>query len=76
METQHLMKMQTEQAKEGTKSSAGEKRKRKEVGSGREWPDHLYNEDGEVDLRRATGDEAYNFFQRQGITLPTMPRSH
>lgn len=38
-------------------------------------PDHFYNEQGEIDLRQVTGDEAYRFFQMQGIRLPIYRRS-
>lgn len=37
-------------------------------------PDHFYNEQGEVDLRKVTGAEAYRYFSSVGIKLPIFGR--
>lgn len=36
-------------------------------------PEHFFNEQGELDLRRVTGREAYRYFQAIGIPLAVMP---
>lgn len=33
-------------------------------------PAHFYNEQGEIDLRNVSGEEAYRFMMAQGIKLP------
>ena len=37
-------------------------------------PDHFFNEDGEVDLRNVTGEEAYRYFSSIGVRLPIIDR--
>jgi hypothetical protein len=37
-------------------------------------PEHFYNEEGEIDLRRVTGKEAYRFLSSQGIKIPIIKR--
>ena len=37
-------------------------------------PAHFYNEEGEIDLRKVTGEEAYKFMMSQGIKLPVIRR--
>ena len=36
-------------------------------------PDRFYNKDGEVDLSRVTGEDAWKYFAAQGIKLPRFP---
>ena len=63
------------QMKNQSDSDSGErvsnKKKRKE-GTPHWVPDHLINEEGELDLRLATGKEAHKFFAMQGIQLPVI----
>jgi hypothetical protein len=33
-------------------------------------PDHFFNEDGEIDLRQVTGEEAYKYMSSIGVKLP------
>jgi len=33
-------------------------------------PDHFFNDEGEVDLSKVTGAEAYKYFMMQGVKLP------
>ena len=35
-------------------------------------PDNFYNEEGEIDLRRVTGEEAYKYMSSVGVKLPVM----
>lgn len=35
-------------------------------------PDKFFNEDGEVDLRKVTGEEAYKYMSSIGVKLPIM----
>ncbi len=35
-------------------------------------PDKFFNEDGEVDLRQVTGEEAYKYMSSVGVKLPIM----
>lgn len=37
-------------------------------------PNHLRNADGELDLRKATAQEAYQIFAAQGIRLPIVDK--
>jgi hypothetical protein len=33
-------------------------------------PEHFFNENGEVDLRKVSGEEAYRYFSSIGVHLP------
>jgi len=73
-EMSYLMKKQTD----GIMSSAQQKAQRHrgkplsgEIPEG--LPDHFFNEEGEIDLRQVTGEEAYKYMSSIGIKLPVMP---
>jgi hypothetical protein len=38
-------------------------------------PDKFYNDDGEIDLRKVTGEEAYKYMSSIGVKLPIMTGS-
>ena len=52
-------------------------KKRKDYGGAipANLPDRFFDENGDLNLSRVTGEEAYKFFAAQGIKLPVMPRS-
>jgi hypothetical protein len=71
-ETSYLM---DQSIKEGSsEETTVSKKKRSVEGAPADLPDHFFNEDGEVDLRRVTGQEAYKYMQSIGIQLPIMKR--
>lgn len=55
------------------KKKGSKRRKDTDAQVPRGLPDRFYNEEGEVDLRQVTGDDAWNYFAAQGIKLPRFP---
>jgi len=74
-ETSAALEKQTEEGKKGGKT--GTKPQRDWVPDSQmpaNLPDRFFNEDGEVDLRNVTGEEAYRYFSSIGVKLPIINR--
>jgi hypothetical protein len=55
-----------------TGSTSGKKRKTGYDTQVEGLPDKFFNEEGEVDLRQVTGEEAYKYLSSIGMRLPIM----
>jgi hypothetical protein len=62
---------------EGTVPESGGRRKKNTYADAqvpKNLPDKFYNEEGDIDLRRVTGAEAYKYMMSQGVKLPVFGR--
>jgi hypothetical protein len=74
-EMSYKMSQETKKASQDSElaSIPGKSKVKKRKDGVPDWvPDHLINEEGDVDLRLATGKEAHKFFSMQGIVLPVI----
>ena len=67
-ETAYHMRQKMKEHK--TEETAGPRKNHPILGN---LPDRFFNEEGDLDMRLMTGEEAWNFLQRQGKRLPVIP---